>query len=105
MNSARANFDSYDPDAAYIDIGKGSIILKIWDVLTILPALIFYSTVHMRAGIKSHWTELGLDSAIDVTSYFVVTDPEVSRESSCRSVASSPTLYQLDDRHRSGLAG
>lgn len=78
MNSARANFDSYDPDAAYIDIGKGLHYIE--DLGCPYHTTGAYLLQHgaYESWIKSHWTELGLDSAIDVTSYFVVTDPEVS---------------------------
>ncbi|MDI6719122.1 MAG: hypothetical protein QMD46_05875 [Methanomicrobiales archaeon] len=78
LNNARSQFNDYNVDEAYVQIGKGLHYIE--DLGCPYHTTGAYLLQHdaYESWVQSHWTELGLDSAIDVTSHFVVTDPAAS---------------------------
>ena len=72
---ARTDFNSYLTDNAYVDIGKGLHFMEDMGCPYHTTAGALPQHVAYENWIMSNWNTLGLDSAIQVSEYYPVTDP------------------------------
>ena len=75
--AARSDFNSYLTDDAYVNIGKGLHFMEDMGCPYHTTAGSILEHVAYEDWIMNNWSDIGLDSAIQVSEYYPVTDPAV----------------------------